>query len=671
MNVEVKYIKEWKIAFIVLSVIVAILIPYLSFDYGITEDEQAHCQHGKSILDYFTGKNNIAARSPIDSTGKLQIISFDDNMNDISGEMNIYGGTFDLLCAIANEYVFSFGEYETRHFINSLFGVLLIVFTGLFTTYLGGWRAGTIALLLMALTPRIIAHSMNNPKDIPFAALYIICLYFIFRFVEELPKPKLKTWLPLLICIPLAADIRISGLLLIVYLILFVCYRWNNLFFEKNINKEEVRIFFRSLTYAVVLSVCSYLLISILWPFAQTNPLKVPYLALSKLSDLDITWDSHDLFEGKWIVRSEMPWYLGLKWLFIGNPLFLPLGLATSVFIFIHTSNIEDSFPIKKILMLVFTFAFPVLYVIFRGSYLYNDTRHILFVVPCILALSALSFENLFRILPNKFLKYGFAILVSLTMLQPLIWMNRNHPHEVAYFSPLIGGTDGAWKKYETDFWGNAVRHAAEWIHENVPPGDDKNPVKVRIWYGNFLKGSYYIEKKKGYKAMRDYENSPNWDYYIMQTTAAKNFPDWLTNWPPPGTIHEIKADNIPLCAIIKNPWKTQPILLTQEDSILIEKQNLPKNLSFDDYMNLSFKKYESKQFEACVGACLLALQLNPSSDVAYNNICAAYNELKEWEKAKKACQEALRINSEFTLAKNNLNWASDMISKQSISGKK
>src|SRR6185503_586695 len=136
---------------------------------------------------------------------------------------------------------------------------------------------------------------------------------------------------------------------------------------------------------------------------------------------------------------------------------------------------------------------------------------------------------------------------------------------------------------YETDFWGNTVKQGAEWIHDNIPPGDEKNPVRVRIWYGNFLKGSYYVDKKKGYKAVRAVENSSDWDYYIFQTTAAKNYPDWLLNWPLPGTIYEIKASNTPLCAIIKNPYQVPQVpvfVLSGKDSLLLAKSNLPQNLS-------------------------------------------------------------------------------------------
>ena len=69
--------------------------------------------------------------------------------------------------------------------MNSLFGVLLVAFTGLAAARVAGWRVGVLALMMAALSPRIVGHSMNNPVDLPYAALYVFCIYFTLRFVED------------------------------------------------------------------------------------------------------------------------------------------------------------------------------------------------------------------------------------------------------------------------------------------------------------------------------------------------------------------------------------------------------------------------------------------------------------------------------------------------------
>jgi Tfp pilus assembly protein PilF len=82
-------------------------------------------------------------------------------------------------------------------------------------------------------------------------------------------------------------------------------------------------------------------------------------------------------------------------------------------------------------------------------------------------------------------------------------------------------------------------------------------------------------------------------------------------------------------------------------------KQKTPEN-----YLNLSLRYYQTRQYEKCIEAAQDALKLRPDYAPAYNNICSAYNEMKMWDKGIDACQQALKIDPGFQLAKNNLNWA-------------
>jgi len=82
-------------------------------------------------------------------------------------------------------------------------------------------------------------------------------------------------------------------------------------------------------------------------------------------------------------------------------------------------------------------------------------------------------------------------------------------------------------------------------------------------------------------------------------------------------------------------------------------QQRTPEN-----YLTLSLKYYEAKQYEKCIEAAREALKLRPDYALAYNNICAAYNNLGKYDEGIKACQEALVLDPRLNLAKNNLNWA-------------
>jgi 4-amino-4-deoxy-L-arabinose transferase-like glycosyltransferase len=535
--------------FILVSVGVALVFPLISFDFGITEDEQLHNQHGKSILGYFLGTSDLAVRFPLDADGRLEF-DYDGQHNDLSGALNIYGGVFDLLCATTHRFVSPFGEFENRHVVNSLFGVLLVVFTGLIARRIGGWRAGILAMLLMLASPRIVAHSMNNPVDLPFASLYAFCVYFLLRFACELPKPSAGTWVPLLLGIPLATDVRIAGLVLIFYLFA-VGAGWSLL---AALRGAERRTWIRGLTVTVSLCAGSYLLISALWPLAHANPFTTPLMAFRHLSRLE-TFNALDLFEGRWISPEDVPWYFVPKWLVIGTPLFTLLGLALVPLLIVprFLRRSADRLDRIQVGLVAFAAIFPVLFIILRDSYVYNDARHVLFAYAPLVVLCALAFETVFRRGGPRLLRVGFTVVLAATLLEPLAFMWRNHPNEGVYFSPLIGGVTGAWHRYETDFWGQSSRQAVEWIQSQPRPVPDR-PVRIRLWYGEQNKAAYYIAKQPGYEHVIVEGESADWDYDIVLTVSAKFAQPMLADWPRFGTVYEVEVDGTPVCGVLLNP---------------------------------------------------------------------------------------------------------------------
>jgi protein O-mannosyl-transferase len=79
-----------------------------------------------------------------------------------------------------------------------------------------------------------------------------------------------------------------------------------------------------------------------------------------------------------------------------------------------------------------------------------------------------------------------------------------------------------------------------------------------------------------------------------------------------------------------------------------------PSSKSYEEYINDSLAFYNAGEYQKSVEAGQTALQLQPRSAVAYNNICAAYNQLKQFDKAVEACAQALLIQPDFALAKGN-----------------
>lgn len=80
-----------------------------------------------------------------------------------------------------------------------------------------------------------------------------------------------------------------------------------------------------------------------------------------------------------------------------------------------------------------------------------------------------------------------------------------------------------------------------------------------------------------------------------------------------------------------------------------------PGTQAADFWINASLYQFQKGNYDACIANAKQALKLKPDSEIAYNNIGAAYAGMHQWDQAMENERAALRINPNFTLAQNNL----------------
>ena len=102
----------------------------------------------------------------------------------------------------------------------------------------------------------------------------------------------------------------------------------------------------------------------------------------------------------------------------------------------------------------------------------------------------------------------------------------------------------------------------------------------------------------------------------------------------------------------------------TKEERIKKAEEFAASHPTAGGYIQLSLSYYKEEMYLECIKACEKALELDPNSAIAYNNICSSYNAMQQWEKAALACSKAVKLDTSFQLAKNNLNWARQNLKK-------
>jgi len=113
--------------------------------------------------------------------------------------------------------------------------------------------------------------------------------------------------------------------------------------------------------------------------------------------------------------------------------------------------------------------AIPVAALMLLGITVYDNLRHMLFVLPPMLILSGVGLDAVLRRVKSC---WGTAT-VLLAMLAPgILGIIAMHPYEYAYFNSFIGGVSGADGRFETDHWCTSYREAIGVVNERAEPGE-------------------------------------------------------------------------------------------------------------------------------------------------------------------------------------------------------
>jgi len=580
-----------------------IIMPIMSLDSSISGDEDRHVEQAGYILNYF--KTDGA-----DTT----------YMNTKYGPLYAYNITFDVALKILTEKFNIESIYEFRHVANTLMGILAIIFTGLFAYLIGGWRLAFIASMLITLTPSFFGHSFNNPKDIPFAATFIMSMFYITRFVKEIPNPRLSSIFGIAIAIGLSLNVRIGGLLLFAYAGLFAALKYLSYYgFKDLFNKKAIN----SISYAIlgvaISAIIAYIMGVIFWPYGLEAPLKNPLAALDIMTNFSISL--RQIFEGKFVWSDQVPWYYSIKYISITLPLLAIIGLVLWL---ILLPSYFKKYKIELLFIVAFALIFPIFYIIYKKSNVYGGWRHLLFVLPFIITAASIGLTALLDLSSKKTYKIIVWVVIGGFLVRPTIHIVANHPVQYVYYNELAGGMKKAYGKYETDYYYHSVKKATLWLIKNKLAEESKTDSNIVI--GSNFNPQYYLrDVPVRTRYIRYYNrNEKDWDYAIIVNSFIN--PAQLKNktWPPKSTIYTVDVDGYPVCAVIKRPT---------------------------DKAFLAYQALENNNIQSALSLYNEALQFEPDNEAIYLSLAEINAQMGNKEEAMKNLQACMRIYPNYDQA--------------------
>ena len=223
---------------------------------------------------------------------------------------------------------------------------------------------------------------MNNPKDLPFAAVSTAVLLIFWTMGSRPPWASPRALVLLALVIGLGLNVRAGALLFIGYLAA-VCGYW--------LLRGPLTL--RDLLKAAA-SVASVLAIAVAigwvgWPWAYQHPLKAPFLAMIELGHF--AWPGSVLYDGASYAASSLPGDYVPRWLWLTLSPVVLAGLALSSLALARAETRDAA------VLLWGAALFPIFYVIGTHASLYDGVRHLLFIFPLLFIISASGWVAVWR----------------------------------------------------------------------------------------------------------------------------------------------------------------------------------------------------------------------------------------------------------------------------------
>ncbi|HKJ28382.1 MAG TPA: hypothetical protein VJ965_12135, partial [Anaerolineales bacterium] len=269
------------------------------------------------------------------------------------------------------------------------------------------------------------------------------------------------------------------------------------------------------------------------WPYLWFYGFEGFLRSLSEFSAFE--WTGIVLFEGQVFTEATLPDYFLFK--LIPLQFTLPLVLlALGGMVAAIVNGFRRKLDWGKVVLLFAWFVLPLAFTYLTGSTNYDNFRQYLFVMVPLFVFAGVALEELLGVIPWR---AGRAALVILVLLPGVVGLVRLHPYQYIYYNQLAGGTNGAFREYELDYWLTSYKEAAAYIDEHIPPGSS-----ILVWGGGRRVEPYLLNAYAFESAMRLDPSEFDRFEYVVITSEYKLDLDYHTDAE---TLFQVERAGVPL----------------------------------------------------------------------------------------------------------------------------
>ncbi len=214
---------------------------------------------------------------------------------------------------------------------------------------------------------------------------------------------------------------------------------------------------------------CPYIIMIGSWPWSALSPLN-PIRGL--LSFGEFHYHIRTVLFGRFYEMADVPRYYVPTYIAIRLPL-LTLGsmllgiVLLAVPAFARAAGIEGARR-RELGLIAFTALFPVVSQVIAEGPALDGCRHFMFVFPAIAVLAGVGISTGIGVLArwHRNVMIGGLALIAISYAWTANKLLQLHPYEYLYYNQLVGGLEGASRRFVTDYWVNIMPEAVDNLHE-------------------------------------------------------------------------------------------------------------------------------------------------------------------------------------------------------------
>jgi hypothetical protein len=476
-------------------------------DYGLSWDEPLFYDYGEALGYAYTPSNWFRA---------------DFDLNNAYGpsadDHKTRGPAYLLLARTPVHLLESLGidapsAWHLVNFLTFLLGVYFVYRLSL--RWMGEWAAFGAAALF-STQPLLLGHAFINPKDMPFLVFFTGALLFGFEMVDgtfsktKSGKHKMLGVFVAAFFLGIATSIRVlaplAGILVTLYFLVGRTGSPPNKAERNTTSYSQSIPLHKKLLWIFLYTTLTILFMLASWPYLWEAPLKNFFQVFLFMSDnptgLQVLF-SGEVYRAFELPHRYLPTLLGITLTESVWPLFI-LGGGFAIWRTLKfsrskvspeetlTAQGSDDLIHRPLLtehwsrfadywLTLLAFVIPFAYVLILHPPMYDGFRHFLFILAPVFVTCGFGLEAVFTYWENQTtitnypkdlpmnLNLWLRMIFFLLTIPGFMGITNLHPYEYTYYNSFVGGTGGAFRTYETDYWLTCYKQAVEQVNALAP----------------------------------------------------------------------------------------------------------------------------------------------------------------------------------------------------------